>query len=109
MGMPNFRYSPEANVSPNARLTLFFEGVLDALEQLHSNWVTSLANEARKLCRGALTKVLSKVAYWNPNVDFADALESLLEGMDLVALEECIEPIIKRVDGVRRVEGLRRD
>ena len=32
MGMPNFWYSPEANVSPNARLTLFFEGVLGALE-----------------------------------------------------------------------------
>ena len=47
--------------------------------------------------------------YWSPNVDFADALESLPEDMDLVALEERIEPIISRVDGVRRIEGQRRD
>ena len=32
MGMPNVRYSPEPNVIPNAKLTLFFEGVLGALE-----------------------------------------------------------------------------
>ena len=62
MGMPNVRYAPEPNVSPNAKLTLFFEGVLRALEQLRANRVTFLANEARKLCRGALTKVLTKVA-----------------------------------------------
>ena len=109
MGMPKFRYSSEAGGSPNARLTLFFEGVLEALEQLRSNRAASLANEARRLCRGALTKVLTKVAYWNPNLDFDAALESLPEGVDLAALEERIEPIISRVDGVRRVEGQRRD
>ena len=49
MGMLNFRYSPEANMSANARLTLFFEGVLEALEQLRSNQATYLANEDRKL------------------------------------------------------------
>ena len=45
MGMPNVRYAPEPNVTPNAKLTLFFEGVLGALEQLHSDraafWPTS--------------------------------------------------------------------
>ena len=109
MGMPNFRYSQEANISPNARLTLFFEGVLEALEQLHSSRASYLANEARKLCRGALTKVLTKVAFWNPSVDFANALESLPEDADLEALEERIEPIISCVDGVKRLEGQRRD
>ena len=49
------------------------------------------------------------MAYWNPNVNFVDALESLPEDVDLAALEERIEPIISRVDGVRRVEGQRRD
>ena len=80
------RYIPEPNVSPNAKLTLFFEGVLGALEQFRSNRASSLANEARKLCWGALTKVLTKVAYWNPNIDFDAALESLPEGVDLAAL-----------------------
>ena len=35
MGMPNVRYTPERNASPNAKLTLFFKGVLGALELLH--------------------------------------------------------------------------
>ena len=63
IGMPDVRYSQEANISPNAGLTLFFERVLDALEQLRSSRATYLANEARKLCRGTLTKVLTKVAF----------------------------------------------
>ena len=109
MGMPNMRYTPEPNVSPNAKLILFFEGVLGALEQFRSNRATSLANEARKLCRGAMTKVLTKVAYWNPNLDFDAALESLPEDVDLATLEVRIEPIISRVDGVRRIEGQCRD
>ena len=96
-------------MSPNARLTLFFEGVLDTLEQLRSNRATCLANVSRRLCRGALTKVLTKVAFWNPSVDFTNALESLPEDADLTALEERIEPIISCVDGVKRVEGQRRD
>ena len=57
------RYTPERNVSPNAKLTIFFEGVLGALEQFHSNRAASLADEARRLCRGAMTKVLTKVAH----------------------------------------------
>ena len=53
--------------------------------------------------------MLTKVAFWNPSVDFANALESLPEDADLTALEERIEPIISCVDGVKRVEGQRRD
>ena len=109
MGMPNMWYAPEPNVSPNAKLTLFFKGVLGALEQFCSNRATSLANEARRLCQGAMTKVLTKVVYWNPGLDFDAALESLPEVVDLVTLEERIKPIISRVDGVRRIEGQRRD
>ena len=109
MGMPNERYLPVPNVSPNAKLTLFFEGVLRSLEQFLSNRAASLADEARKLCRGVMTKVLTKVAYWNPNLDFDAALESLPEDVDLAVLEERIEPIISCVDGVKRVEGKHRD
>ena len=107
MGMPNVRYAPERSGTPNAKLTLFFEGVLGALEQLHSNRATSLADEARRLCRGAMTKVLTKVAHWNPNLDFDVALESFPEDADLAVLKERIEPIISCVDGVQRVERQR--
>ena len=109
MGMPNVRYAPEPNMSPNAKLTLFFKGVLGALEQFRSNRASSLANEARQLCRGALTKILTKVAYWNPTLDFDAVLESLPEDVDLVTLEERIEPIISHVDRIEKVESQRRD
>ena len=36
MGMPNVRYDPEWSGTVNAKLTLFFEGVLGALADLHS-------------------------------------------------------------------------
>ena len=75
-------------MSPNAKLTLFFEGIFGALEQFRSNRASSLANEAWQLCRGALTKVLTKVAYWNPNLDINAVLESLPEDVDLVTLKE---------------------
>jgi hypothetical protein len=109
MGMPNVRYAPEPNVSPHAKLTLFFEGVLGALEQLRLNRAASLATEARQLCRGAMTKVLTKVAYWYPDLDFDAALESLLEDADLATLRERIKPVISGIDGIQRVEGQRRD
>ena len=53
--------------------------------------------------------MLTKVAFWNPSVDFANALESLPEGTDLTVLEERIEPIIICIDEVQRVEGQRWD
>ena len=109
MGMPNVRYTPERNVTPNAKLTLFFEGVFGALEQLHSNRAASLADEARMLCHDAMAKVLTKVAHWNPNLDFDAALESLPEDADLATLKERIKPIISRIDGIERVVGQRRD
>ena len=56
-----------------------------------------------------MTKVLTKVAHWNPNLDFDAVLESLPEDADLTALEERIKPIISCVDGVKRVEGQRQD
>ena len=109
MGMPNFRFSREANVAESARLSLFFECVLDALKLLQSTRVAYLVEESRQLCRDALIKVLTKVAHWNPSVDFAQALDSLPVDVNRQALEERIEPIISYVRGVARLEGQRRD
>ena len=103
------RYTPERNVSPNAKLTLFFEGVVGALEHLHSNRAASLADEARRLCGGAMTKVLTKMAYWNPDLDFGAVMDSLPEGVDLTVLKERIKPFISSIDEIKRVEGQRRD
>ena len=109
MGLPDVRYSPEPNVSPNARLTLFFEGVLGALAYLHSNRTATLAEEARRLCRRVVTKVLTKMAYWNPDLDFAAAMKSLPDGADLTLLKERIKPITDCIDEIKRVECQRRD
>ena len=56
-----------------------------------------------------MTKVLTKLAYWNPNLDCDAMLDSLLEDADLMVLEERIEPIISRIGGIQRVEGQHRD
>ena len=56
-----------------------------------------------------MTKVLAKVEHWNPDLDFEVALESLPEDADIAALKERIWPIIRRIDGIQRVEGQRRD
>ena len=109
MGMPDVRYVPERSVSANCSLTMFFEKVVVALERLHANRAASLADESRRLCQGAMSKVLTKVAHWYPDLDFDAALESLPEGTDLAQLRERIEPIISRVGGIQRVEGQRRD
>ena len=103
------RYVPERSVSANCSLTMFFEKVVGALEWLHTNRAASLADESRRLCQGAMTKVLTKVAHWYPDLDFDAALESLPEGTDLAPLKERIEPIISLIDGIQRVEGQRRD
>ena len=52
-----------------------------------------------------MTKVLTKVAHWNPDLDFDAALESLLDDADIATLKERIKPIISRIDGIQRVEG----
>ena len=109
MGMPNVRYVPEPSVSPNAKLTLFFEGVLGALEQFRSNRAASMADEARRLCRGAMTKVLTKVVHWNADLDFAASMKSFPDGVDLTVLKERIKPITNGIDEIKRVEGQCRD
>ena len=109
MGMPNVRYAPERSGTVNTKLTLFFEGVLGALAYLHSNRTATLAEVARRLCRRVVTKVLTKMAYWNPDLDFAAAMKSLPDGADLTVLKERIKPITDCIDEIKRVEGQRRD
>ena len=109
MGMPNVRYAPERSGTVNTKLTLFFEGVLGALAYLHSNRAAMLAGEARRLCRGVMTKVLTKMAYWNPDLDFEAVMDSLPDGIDLTVLKERIKPVISSIDEIKRVEGQRRD
>ena len=58
---------------------------------------------------GVMTKVLTKMAYWNPDLDFDAAMGSLLDGIDLTVLKERIKPITNGIDEIKRVQGQRRD
>ena len=109
MGMPEMRYAPEASLSPNANLTIYFEKVVGTLKRLHSNRAASLAEESRILCRGTITRVLTKIAYWHPDLDFGAVLKSLPEGVGTVALNERVQPILSRINKIKRVEGHRQD
>ncbi|KAI4997093.1 hypothetical protein ZWY2020_052435 [Hordeum vulgare] len=105
MGRHNFSYSSNAGTSPNARLTLFFDGMIDVVEQLHSGKAARLANESHKLCWVVLLKVLTKVVHKNPSINLTNVLERLPKDVDLKALEELVMPIIDKVNQVKRVEG----
>src|SRR3990170_2593723 len=107
--LQGFKYSTEEWVSQSARLTMFFESIIDALKLLQSNRATQLANESRKLCRAILRKVLIKVVHHNPGIDLTNALGRLPRDADLKALEELIAPILEKVDSIKRIEGQRRD
>ena len=56
-----------------------------------------------------MTKVLTKLAHWYPDLDFDATLETLPEDVDLAPLRERIKPIISRVGEILRVEGQRWD
>ena len=103
------RYTPEANLSHNANLTIYFEKVVGALRRLHSNRAASLAEESRILCRGTMTRVLTKIAHWHPDLDFEAVLKSLPEDADIAALNERIQPILSRIEKSKILEGHRRD
>jgi len=109
MGLQGFRYSFDDRVSTSAKLTMFFDRVLEALEQLHSDRTTHLANESCKLCRAVLRKVLVKVVHKNPGINLSNILDRLPKDVDVKALEELIAPTVDRVSQVKRVEGDRRD
>jgi hypothetical protein len=96
-------------VSSSAKLTLFFEGVVDALKRLHSDRKTHLANESRKLCQAVHRKVLIKVVHKNTGINLTNVLEILPKDVDLKALEELATPIVDKVSQVKRVESQRRD
>ena len=109
MGLQDHRQPLDDRVSPSAKLTMFFDRVLGALEQLHSDRKAHLANESRKLCQAVLRKVLTKVVYRNPSINLANVFDHLPKDADLKAAEELVAPIVDRVSQVKRVEGDRRD
>jgi chromosome segregation ATPase len=107
--LQGFGYPTDENMQTSAKLALFFDGVAKALKQLQENHRTKLANESRKLCQGVLRRLLVKIAYRNPGVDFTNIFKKLPKGYDTTPLEALVAPIVDRVGQVQRVEGEYRD
>ncbi|KAE8798131.1 hypothetical protein D1007_26601 [Hordeum vulgare] len=83
-------------------MTLFFQVVVNTLKLLQASEEARLANESRRLCRGALLKVLTILVH-----DLT--LERLPKEADLKELEKLVMPIVDKVDRIKRVQGPCRD
>ena len=109
LGMEDFGYSSDEHLQPSAKLSLFFEGVATALQRLQERIPKQLADKSRKICAGALQKVLVKVAFRNPGLNLTNVLKTLPPDADLEALKTLVAPIVDKVSGIKRIEGDRVD
>ena len=109
LGMEDLGYPSDENLQPSAKITLFFKGVATALQRLREKIPKQLADESRKICTGALQKVLVKVAFRNPGLNLTNVLRSLPPDADLDALKALVAPIVDKVSEIKRVEGDRVD
>ena len=79
---------------------MFFRGVATALQQLREKIPKQLADESRRLCAGALQKVLMKVAFRNPGLNLTNVLRTLPSDADQEALKALVAPIVDKVSGI---------
>ena len=109
LGIEDFGYPSDEHLQPSAKLSLFFKGVATALQRLRERIPKHLADESRRICAGALQKVLMKVAFRNPGLNHTNALKSLPPDADRDALKALVAPIVDKVSEIKRVEGDRVD
>ena len=109
LGIEDLGYSSDEHLQPSAKLSLFFEGAATALQRLREKIPKQLADESRRICAGALQKVLVKVAFRNPGLNLTNILRSLPPDADLEALKALVAPIVDKVSGIKRVDGDRVD
>jgi hypothetical protein len=109
LGLQDFGYPTDENMQTSAKLALFFDGVMEALQQLQVDHRAQLADESRRLCQGVLQRLLVKIAYRNPGVNFTNIFKSLPKDYDTTRLEALVAPVMDRVSQVKRVEGQHRD
>lgn len=93
---------------PSARLNLFFQNLIKALEKHHGR-ATNFASESRKFCHDVLFKVLVKIVCHNPRVDLLKAFKSLPKDADIREVEELVGPIADRVSHVPRTKVHRKN
>jgi hypothetical protein len=105
MDMKSWSFTVNDKEATSARLTKFFDGLIDALKTYHEDRSASFTNESRKFSRDVLYKVLLKVAYRNPDVDLSGAFKSLPQNTDVIATDKIVAPIADKVLLVPRHQG----
>ena len=106
MGMKSWGFSVSPREATSARLTLFFEGLIGALDVYHKERAAKFAAESRKLLHDVLFKVLVKITCRNPGIDLSKAFTSLPAGTDTSEAEKLVAPIANRAaEGAVRVQG----
>ncbi|KAE8798098.1 40S ribosomal protein S19 [Hordeum vulgare] len=89
-------YSPSPGVPSRVNLALFFGSLTDDLMRLQTGEAMWLVSEARRLCRNVLLKVLTKLAYRNPDLNLS--MVRLPKDVDPKPFEEKVMSIVDRVD-----------
>jgi hypothetical protein len=105
MDMKSWSFTVNDKEAASARLTKFFDGLIDALKTYLKDISTSFANKSWKFGRDVLYKVLVKVAYRNPDVDLFGVFKTLLQNTDITATNKVIAPIADKVLLVPRHQG----
>ena len=54
LGVEDFGYPSDEHLQPSAKLSLFFKGMVTALQRLRENIPKQLADESRRICAGVL-------------------------------------------------------
>jgi chromosome segregation ATPase len=109
MDKQSYSFTIDNHESTSAKLTLFFESILEALKKHHEERSAQFTSESCKLCEDVLSKVLVKIAYQNPDVDLSKAFKSLPKGVDTKAAKELVAPLVSKVSQILRTEGQRKD
>ena len=107
--MGDLGYPSDENLQPSAKLILFFKGVATDLQRLREKIPKQLVDESRKICAGALLKLLMKVAFRKPGLRLTNVLRTLPPNADLEELKALVAPILDKVNEVKRVDGGRVD
>ena len=106
MDVGTWSFNMDSNQAVSTTLSLFFEGLLAALDAYHKGRAKKFADESRILVRNVVLRILSKVVHYNPDVDMSNIFKKLPDGPELEAARQAVTPIADKVaERCIRVEG----
>ena len=109
MDMKSWIFTANDHEVASARLTKFFNGIIEALKTYHEDRSTSFANESRKFARSVLYAVLLNLARHNPELDLSKIFKRLSENTVVTVADKIEAPSADKVLRVPRIQGDCRD